>query len=29
MEMCDGHGGGVRVWRGVMVIREVVGGIGR
>ena len=23
MERCDGHGGGVRGWRGVMVIREV------
>ena len=31
MEMCDGHdhGGGVRRWRGVMVIREVFGGMGR
>ena len=24
MERCDGHGGGVRGWRGVMVIREVM-----
>ena len=23
MERCDGHGGGVRGWRGVMVISEV------
>ena len=29
MERCDGHGGGVRGWRGVMVIREVFGGMGR
>ena len=29
MERCDGHGGGVRRWRGVMVIREVFGGMGR
>ena len=29
MESCDGHGGGVRGWRGVMVIREVFGGMGR
>ena len=27
MERCDGHGGGVRGWRGVMVIREVFGGM--
>ena len=27
-ERCDGHGGGVRGWRGVMVIREVFGGFG-
>ena len=27
MERCDGHGGGVREWRGVMVIREVFGGM--
>ena len=26
MERCDGHGGGVRGWRGVMVIREVCEG---
>ena len=26
---CDGHGGGVMEWRGVMVIREVFGGMGR
>ena len=25
MERCDGHGGGVRGWRGVMFIREVWG----
>ena len=25
METCDGHGGGVRGWRGVMVLREVFG----
>ena len=25
MERCDGHGGGVRGWRGVMVIGEVLG----
>ena len=24
MERCDGHGGGVRGWRGVMVMKEVV-----
>ena len=29
MERCDSHGGGVRGWRGVMVIREVFGGMGR
>ena len=29
MERCDGDGGGVRGWRGVMVIGEVLGGIGR
>ena len=29
MERCDGHGGGVRGLRGVMVIREVFGGMGR
>ena len=29
MEMGNGHGGGVRGWRGVMVIREVFGGMGR
>ena len=29
MERCDGHGGGVRGWRGVMVIREAFGGMGR
>ena len=29
MERCDGHGGGVWGWRGVMVIREVFGGMGR
>ena len=23
MERCDGHGGGVRGWRGVMVMAEV------
>ena len=23
MQRCDGHGGGVRGWRGVMVIRDV------
>ena len=23
MERCDGHGGGVNVWRGVMVMTEV------
>ena len=23
---CDGHGRGIRGWRGVMVIREVFGG---
>ena len=23
MERCDGHGGGVRGWRGVMVMIEV------
>ena len=28
MERCDGHGGGVWGWRGVMVIEEVLGGIG-
>ena len=29
MESSDGHGGGVRGWSGVMVIREVLGGMGR
>ena len=29
MERCDGHRGGVRGWRGVMVITEVFGGMGR
>ena len=29
MERCDGHGGGVRGWRGVMVITEVFEGMGR
>ena len=29
MERCDGHGGGVRERRRVMVIREVFGGMGR
>ena len=29
MRRCGGHGGGVRGWRGVMVIREVFGGMGR
>ena len=29
MERCDGHGGGVRVWRGVMVIWEVLGDMGK
>ena len=28
MDRCDGHGGGVRGWRGVMVFREVFGGMG-
>ena len=28
MERCDGHGGGVRGWRGVMVIKEGFGGMG-
>ena len=28
MERCDGHGGGIRGWRGVMVIREVFGRFG-
>ena len=23
MERCDSHGGGIRGWRGVMVMREV------
>ena len=27
MERCDGHRGGVRGWRGVMVIGEVIGGM--
>ena len=27
MERCDGHGGGVRGWRGVMVIRQVFRGV--
>ena len=29
MERYDGHGGGVRGWRGVMVFREMFGGMGR
>ena len=29
MERCDGDEGSVRGWRGVMVIREVFGGMGR
>ena len=29
MERCDGHGGGVRRGRGVIVIWEVFGGMGR
>ena len=29
MERYDGPVGGVRGWRGVMVIREVFGGMGR
>ena len=29
MERCDGDEAGVRGWRGVMVIREVYGGMGR
>ena len=29
MERCDGHGGDVMEWRGVMVIGEVFGGMGR
>ena len=29
MERSDCHGGGVRGWRGVMVIREVFGGLER
>ena len=29
METCGGHGGGVRGWRGVMVLRQVFGGMGR
>ena len=29
IERCDGHGGGVRGWRGVVVIGEVLGGMGR
>ena len=29
MERCDGHRGGVRGSIGVMVIREVLGGMGR
>ena len=29
MKRCDGHGGGVRGLRGVMVITEVFGGMGR
>ena len=29
MERCDGHRGGVMEWRGVMVIGEVLGGMGR
>ena len=28
MERCDGLVGGVRGWRGGMVIREVLGGMG-
>ena len=27
MERCYGHRGGVRGWRGLMVIREVFGGM--
>ena len=29
MERCDDHGGGVREWRGMMVIGEVLGGMER
>ena len=29
MERCDSHGGCVRGWRGVMVITEVFGCMGR
>ena len=29
MERYDGHGGGVRGLRGVMVFREMFGGMGR
>ena len=29
MERCDGHGVGVRGWKGVMVMMEVYGGVGR
>ena len=29
IERCDGHGGGVRGWRGVMVIGEVLRGMER
>ena len=29
IERCDSHGGGVRGWRGVVVIGEVLGGMGR
>ena len=29
MDRCDGHWGGVRWWRGGIVIREVFEGMGR
>ena len=29
MDRGDGHGGGVRGWIGVIVMREVLGGVGR
>ena len=29
IERCDGHGVGVRGWKGVMVMMEVQGGVGR